>query len=243
MKVELNAKYSHLKSFVENIEQSFQKSSEILHDKRNQIRVVPFDGEKYVIKSFKIPNLINRFVYRYFRPSKAKRSYLYSLKLGAELSPDAVAYIEEFDKTLLSKSYYISKHFDYDCEIRALLYDENFENRTQILEEFAVFTHKLHEKGVLHRDYSPGNILIKKQGAHYQFKIIDVNRMEFKTLSLDDRLGNFVRLSVDDSTMKTILYKYAESAQLSPQEAYEKAKALSVEYEKKRALKNKLRGR
>ena len=243
MKYELNPNYSHVKPLIENIEQHFQESTDVLHDGRNEIRVVSFKGSKYVIKAFKIPNMINRFVYRYFRPSKAKRSYLYSLKLGAELSPAAVAYIEQFDKTLLSKSYYISKHYDYDFEIRALLYDDSFKDRTQILEEFAVFTYQLHEKGVLHRDYSPGNILIKKQGEHFQFKIIDVNRMEFKTLSMDDRLSNFVRLSVDDATMKIILYKYAECIQQPPEDTLKTAQAFSIEYEKKRALKNKLRGR
>jgi len=243
MKYELNPSYAKLKPLIENIEKYFQESTDVLHNERNEIRVVSFQDSKYVIKAFKIPNIINQFVYRYARPSKAKRSYLYSLKLGSDLSPEAIAYIEEHKKGLLSRSYYISKHFDYDFEIRALLYDDTFENRTQILEEFAIFTHQLHEIGVLHRDYSPGNILIKKQGNHYQFNIIDVNRMEFKVLSMDDRLSNFVRLSIDDATMKTILYQYAACIQQDPEDAFATAKAFSVEYERKRALKNKLRGR
>ena len=36
-------------------------------------------GEKeFVVKSFHRPNLINRFVYGIFRPSKAKRSYIHA---------------------------------------------------------------------------------------------------------------------------------------------------------------------
>lgn len=243
MKYELNPNYAKLKPLIENIEKHFQESTDVLHNERNEIRVISFEGSKYVIKAFKIPNIINQFIYRYVRPSKAKRSYLYSLKLGSDLSPEAIAYIEEHKKALLSRSYYISKHFDYDFEIRALLYDDTFEHRTQILEEFAVFTHQLHEKDVLHRDYSPGNILIKKLGEHYEFKIIDVNRMEFKVLSMDDRLSNFVRLSVNDATMKIVLCKYAACIQQDPEDTLATAKAFSIEYERKRALKNKLRGR
>ena len=243
MKITLNPKFSYLQSFVDNIESHFEASSNVLHNQRNEIRVITYKNENYVVKAFRLPNIVNRIAYRYFRSSKAKRSYEYSIKVGAELCPEAVAYIEEKKGLLLFKSYYISKHYDYDFEIRALLKDKSFENRTQILEEFAEFTHVLHEKNILHRDYSPGNILIKQAGKHYQFKIVDVNRMQFKALTMDERLSNFVRLSVDDKTMKTILYQYARCIQQDPKDTFEKAKQFSAEYESKRALKNKLRGR
>lgn len=243
MKVEIQTKYQHLKPLIENIESYFQQSSSVLHNKRNEIRVVSYENENYVVKKFRVPNFINRIAYRYFRPSKAKRSYEYSIKVGAELCPEAVAYIEETKNFILEKSYYISRHFDYDFEIRALLNDDSFDNRNQILEEFSVFTHGLHEKNILHRDYSPGNILIKKAEDNYRFKIVDVNRMQFKTLTLEDRLSNFVRLSVDDKTMKTIIYRYAECSKKPAEEMLSIAKKFSDEYEEKRALKKKLRGR
>ena len=243
MKYEIQSDYQYVKPLIENIEKYFQKSADVLHDKRNEIRVVSFDSEKYVVKAFRVPNFINRIVYRYFRPSKAKRSYQYSIRVGADLCPEAVAFIEENKGFLLSKSYYISRHFDYDFEIRAVLNNKKFKNRTQILEELAEFTHVLHEKNILHRDYSPGNILIKKVGEQYLFKIVDVNRMQFKTLTLEERLSNFVRLSADDEAMKVIIYRYAQCIQKPAEEMLVLAKKYSDEYEAKRALKNKLRGR
>ena len=243
MKYEIQESFPHVLPLIENIEKYFQESSSVLHNKRNEIRVISFEDTNYVVKAFRVPNLINRIVYRYFRASKAKRSYEYSLRVGKELCPEAVAYIEKSENLLLSNSYYISRHFDYDFEIRAVLNDKSFENRVQILEEFADFTFGLHEKKILHRDYSPGNILIKKLGEHYQYKIVDVNRMQFKTLSLEDRLSNFVRLSADEEAMKIILYRYAQSIHKPQDEVLLQAKKYSDEYEAKRALKNKLRGR
>ena len=243
MKYQLHPAYPHLQPLIDNIEAHFQSASQILHAERNEIRVVAFAGEDYVIKSFKIPNVINRFAYRYLRASKAKRSYDYSLKLGAELCPQPVAYIEQFQQGLLARSYYISRHFNYDFTIRPLLDDAEFADRSEILQKFAEFTYQLHQKGILHRDYSPGNILIKKQGDAYEFKIIDVNRMQFKSLNLQDKLSNFARLMVDDATMKIMLDRYAELMNKSQNEILNTAINYRDQFARRRELKNKLRGR
>jgi hypothetical protein len=132
MKTIINPEFSHLKTFVENIESHFQGSDVILHDARNQIRVVSFEGNNYVVKAFRVPNIVNRIAYRYFRGSKAKRSYDYSLKIGKQYTPEAVAYCEQHQGGLLGKSYYISCHFDYDFTIRPVLNDKTMQNRQQI---------------------------------------------------------------------------------------------------------------
>lgn len=44
---------------------------------------------------------------------------------------------------------------------------------------FAEFTARLHEAGILHLDYSPGNILYDKIGEEYHFSLVDINRMHF----------------------------------------------------------------
>ena len=240
---EIQAKFSHLKPLVENLDQYFQASSRVLQNERNEIRVINYQGEDYVVKAFRVPNLVNRIAYRYFRPSKAKRSYEYSIKIGEQYCPEAIAYIEEIRNGLLNKSYYISKLFDADFEVRALLFDESFENRSQILEEFAEFTYILHEKNILHRDYSPGNILVKKVGKSYTFRIVDINRMQFKALTLEDRLSNFSRLSVDDKTMKIIITRYAKCINQPVEEMLQQAINYRDKFSEKLLLKNKLRGR
>ena len=243
MNYQLHASYLYLQPLVDNIETHFQDATHILHIARNDIRVVTFAGEAYVIKSFNIPNSINRFAYRFLRDSKAKRSYNYSLTLGDDICPAPVAYIEHFQHGLLAQSYYISRYFDYDFTLRPLLDEVAFENRQGILQHFAAFTYQLHQNGILHRDYSPGNILIKKQEKGYQFKIIDVNRMHFKRLNLNDRLTNFARLMTDDATLKTIVYHYAQLINKPANELFALAIKYRDQFASRRKLKNTLRGR
>jgi len=243
MKYQLHPSYQHCQSLIDHIEMHFQQTSQILHAERNEIRIVPFEGEDYVVKSFRIPHIINRFAYRYLRPSKAKRSYQYSSRLGTKICPEPIAYIEQFQYGLLARSYFISRHFHYDFTIRPLLDQVAFENRSEILRQFASFTYHLHQRGILHRDYSPGNILIKQQPHKYVFKIIDVNRMQFKALSLQDRLSNFARLMVDDATMKIMLDRYANLIDKPQHEILAMAIAYRDQFAHRRVLKNKLRGR
>ena len=243
---EINPKYASIKPFIENIDTYFQESSHVLYDQRNVIRVVDYENESYVVKKFRVPNLINRFAYRYLRPSKAKRSYLYSLKVGAELSPEPIAYIEESKTGLLATSYYISKYFKYDHTIHEVLINKNLDNRNQILKDFADFTYKLHELKILHHDYSHGNILIKEPSesqSSSEFKIIDVNRMEFKHLDLKTRLENFARIKADDNDMNTIITQYANRMNMPLENLLEDAKLYRDDFYQKRAIKQKLRGK
>ena len=247
MHFEINPKYQQLSNLVENIEEHCESSIKTLYDQRNLIRLINYDGYQYVVKSFKVPNLVNQIAYRHFRESKAKRSYNYSLLIGSELTPEPIAYIENLNHFLLKESYYISSYFDYDHTIHEVLVDKALTGRKTILEGFANFTFQLHEKEILHHDYSHGNILIKQseQGDKnsYDFKIIDINRMEFKPLDLAARLNNFARINADDGDLAIITHQYAKLIDANPEVAFEKAKFYRNDFYKKRAIKNKLRGK
>ena len=205
------------KDFILNIKTYFnQEENHTLYDKRNIVKVVEFEGKKYVVKSFKIPHLLNQIVYRFFRDSKAKRSFLNSIKLD-KLSintPLPIGFIEFPTAFRFKESFYISEFFDFDFEIRAVLSDKNFEDRENILKKFIEYTYKLHQKKVHHIDYSPGNILIKKIGSSYQFSIIDVNRMEFVEFNDELRMQNLAKLSNDKDDNKFMAKYYAQIAKL-----------------------------
>ena len=179
---------------------------------RNQIRCVNIAGNKFNIKSFKTPNIFNSIVYRYIRPSKAKRSYEFALKLlklGIS-TPQPVAYFEVADSLGLGKSFYVSKHIDYDLDFRVLIHNQDYPERERILELFTEFTFQLHEKGVNFLDHSPGNTLIKKTTEAYKFYLIDLNRMRFEKMNLNDRMYNFRRLWLSKAMIRIIAKKYAE---------------------------------
>lgn len=207
MKAVIAKEYSEL---IENIESYFQRSDTILHQARNSIRIVEFQGEKFVVKAFKEPNLINKIAYALGKSSKAKKSYEYAVKIS-DFTPKPIGYSEFYHRGFLKQSYFIAHYFEYDFTIREVLLDSDFPNRETIFKAFANFTKDLHEKNILHHDYSPGNILIKQENDSYTFKIVDINRMSFQTLSQNDRLKNFAKLWAMDSDLEMIIGYYSNN--------------------------------
>ena len=227
--------------FLLNIKNHFNQNSQTIHKARNELKIIPYENKEYVVKSFKKPNILRRFIYTFFRDTKAKKSYDYSLKIHP-FTPSPIGYIEFYHNGLLTQSYFVAEKFEYDFTIREPLLDENFKNKKQILESFAIFTHTLHQNGILHKDYSPGNILIKKENQEYIFKIVDINRMEFKNLSIDERMKNFAKLWISDKDLKTVVDAYAKIADIDATEAYEISLTHSHALKAKVNIKKRLKG-
>jgi hypothetical protein len=210
----IHPNYKHLTSKILNqINNVNGDDDRVFNNGRNLIAKVEVANEKLSIKSFKVPNVFNAFVYKYFRKSKAKRSYEYANKLleADILTPFPVAYVEEFNALGLARSFYISKYIDYDFDFRELIHHPKFPDRDTILRQFTEFTFKLHENNINFLDHSPGNTLITKEAnGNYNFYLIDLNRMQFETMSFDKRLHNFRRLWLSKAMIKIIAAKYAE---------------------------------
>jgi len=174
------------------------------------IKVVDFDNELLVIKSYKKPGFFNSLIYTFFQKSKAWRAYEYGLRIS-DFTPGVIARIEYLNP-LLSKSYLICEKFDAEFNLqRPLFY--NHPDKKNIFSQFAEFVYKLHQKDIFHKDLSPGNILIKRVGEKYQFKIIDINRMSFERLSKRQRAENFNKLWAHNSDLELMLKVYAKLAQ------------------------------
>ena len=227
--------------FLQNIQDYFNKNTQTIHKARNELKIISYKNKEFVVKSFKQPNLLRRIIYTYFRDTKAKKSFDNSIKIGS-LTPEPIGYIEFYDAGLLAQSYFVAEKFPYDFTIREPLLDDNFEYKTEILEAFATFTYTLHQNNILHKDYSPGNILIKKDGKEFIFKIVDINRMEFKNLSLDERMKNFAKLWINDQDLKTVIEAYAKTAHINPQNAYQTALNYSHALKAKVNMKKRLKG-
>lgn len=227
--------------FLLNIKHHFDQNDQTIHKARNEIKIIPFSGEKFVVKSFKKPSFLKSLYYTK-KPSKAKRSYEYGLKLE-EFTPEAIGYIEFYENGRLAKSFYISRYFPYDYTIKEPLRDPNFTHKKEVLEAFAVFSSKLHDHGVLHKDYSAGNILIKEEDDGYTFKIVDLNRMVFKKLSLNERLKNFDMLWASDENMRIIATKYAQINDLNVDMVVKKALDYSFKLKLRKNFKKLFKGK
>jgi hypothetical protein len=165
------------------------------------------------IKFFKKPGIVKAVIYSYFKETKAKRSYDYACYLIENNihTPYPIAYVEE-RKTLglLGNSFYVSEQIHYDFTFRELIHNPLFPNRAIILEQFAEFTYRLHEAKIHFLDHSPGNTLIvKREGGNYDFYLIDLNRMRFEELSIEQRMNNFKKLWLSKRMIEVIAMKYA----------------------------------
>jgi hypothetical protein len=181
---------------------------------RNAIKIFSVDDAFVNIKSFKIPHLINKIAYRYFRKSKARRSFEYASKLleyGIG-TPQPIAYAENQTLFGLKESFYISEHLQADLTFRELVLDSNYADHENILRQFTKFTFDLHEKGVEFLDHSPGNTLIKKVAdGSYIFYLVDLNRMNFHQLmDFDLRMKNFNRLTPKTEMLAIMSEEYAK---------------------------------
>ncbi len=181
---------------------------------RNSLKLFQLNDKTINVKSFRVPNLINQIVYRFFRKSKAQRSFEYagwlqSLDIG---TPQPIAYYEYETIFLFNKSYYVSEQIHCDLTFRELTTNFRYPNHEEILRAFTRFTYKLHEKDVHFLDHSPGNTLIKQTDTGYDFYLVDLNRMEFKPLDLNTRIKNFSKLTTHQFMVEIMSDEYAKSS-------------------------------
>lgn len=248
MKVVINPKYKELEGFINGTIDSFKNSGEIIYSGRNVLKVFYHKGINVNIKSFRIPNMINKIVYKYFRASKAKHSFDYAMRL-VDLNintPEPIAYIEQFSNALFSKSFYLSINADYDYTIRDVVNtDKDF--NPALMRSFTAFMFDIHNKGVVHKDLSPGNILIKEKDGDFIFSIVDINRMQFKSLSFDDRINNFSKLWANDKVLSFIAKEYALLASYNEDKTIERILLFDSIHKKKKLrkkyIKDRIRGK
>lgn len=247
IRYEYKKRYAALKSSFEAIREIFAADDHSIHKARNELKIIMLGDIKTVIKSFKVPHLLNRIVYTFFRETKARKSYRNALRLE-ELgisTPAPIATIEFFESGLLGMSFFISEYFDYDFTIRTPLL-EPLEDREAIFTAFAAYTYDLHRKGVWHLDYSPGNILIKRSEQRYQFSIVDINRMEFRSITPMEGCENFNKLWASDEEIEIIGREYArlcgldEAVVISEMKRHNDANKRTKNFKKK--LKTLLKG-
>ncbi len=214
---------------------------------RNKIKLFELNGKIINIKSFKIPNKFNQVIYKYFRKSKAERSFNYAQILISKNigTPAPIAYAENNSSALFSESYYISEHLEYDLTYRELVTHSDLENHEQILRAFTRFTYKLHENQIEFLDHSPGNTLIQVNDKAYNFFLVDLNRMNFKQLNFDDRMKNFSHLTPKREMVEVMADEYSKFIKEDRVEVFEKMWFYTNKFQenhlRKKMLKKKLK--
>jgi len=220
IKYKLRPDFQEFKDDLFNIKDIFSHNNTVIHQARNVLKIIPLHGIDTVIKAFRIPNAINQIVYAYIRKSKAYKSYFNALKLQ-ELgvnTPCPIGFIEFYKNGFFKESYFMSKKIDYALTM-ADIRDNPPDDKNDILEAFTAFSYEVHQKGVWHVDYSGGNILINRTEKGYNFSLVDINRMEFRTISEYEGLENFNKFWFNEEDLRTIAKHYAGIANLDENKA------------------------
>lgn len=211
-RVKVSRDYPELRHFVEALHQRFRKNTgELIYKGRNEIREFRIGDKDVIVKSFKIPNLVNRIVYGLFRKSKAERSYAYAQMLNAAGigSPTPIGWLEQRRGLLFTYSYYASLRSTCPLgymDVIALPVEE----RNEYLRAIAATTARMHDHGWLHTDYSRGNILCGRgDDGSIRVEIIDLNRIRFREVDCKMGCKNFERLPGDEDVLTVLADEYA----------------------------------
>lgn len=224
----------------------FKTTGKLFGDgKRNIIKLFEIDGITMNVKSFKIPNLINKIAYRYFRKSKARRSFEYATFLleNGIGTPQPIAYLENYSWMGLADSYYASEHLPCDLTYRELVEIPNYPDHENILRQFTRFSYVLHQKGIEFKDHSPGNTLIRKNAeGQYDFFLVDLNRMSFHNeMSFELRMKNLCRLTPVKEMVAVMSNEYAKISGESENLIFETLWKFTADFQEKFYRKKRIK--
>ncbi|GEN74195.1 lipopolysaccharide kinase InaA family protein [Chryseobacterium lathyri] len=238
--------YAHYAADVLRIIKNFQNEGNLIGPgTRNIVKWIIINNMTLNFKSFKQHNIINRHVYKFYRKSKAKRSFEYAHLLISKnfYTPKPIAYVEFHDYIGLTNSYYISEQLEDGFTLEdVFLNKSSFEDWQEIVKGYTLLIYQLHEQGIEFIDNSPGNFLIKKIDNEYRFFLVDLNRMNFHDrFEIPDRFKNFSRLTNDPEILQIICKEYSLLSGISQEQCLEQIIKATNRQKTKRKIKKVLK--
>jgi len=205
-------------SFIDAISECHQllnkPECQILLDGRNRVGAIMIKRQDQevgvVLKEFKSQG-VNKLK-SLFLPSKALRAWKGAVTLierGID-TPFPIAYLERRKGGFLDQSFYLAEKIDKAEEIRSVFLNASPERLKPLLVSLANYLSVCHQNGMLHRDLSDGNILVKKdEKGKIRFYFLDTNRIKFpKKMNTLRRIKNLIRLGVPSQYQSFFLKQY-----------------------------------
>lgn len=238
----ISSEYQHLEKDLVELNDSFEKNQNDIYRGRNSLKEFSFDGKKQIIKSFRVPGILKKIIYAVLKSSKAQKSYHNAVALlAAEINtPNPIGFINYYQIGLLDKSYYICEKVDYDFTFHDVIQGK-VEGCDKLLEEFADFTFDMHQKGFLHLDYTPGNIVITKLKDHFGFSLVDLNRMMIGSVSWQVGAECFGKIYFKKSDMQIVVDHYASLQGVASADVMKFVEAKHQRYERFKKFKQIIR--
>jgi hypothetical protein len=126
----------------------------------------------------------------------------------------------ESNGLLFGKSYFVS--LKSSCShIYKELFERKFDEEDEVLKQVAVVTATLHNNNISHLDYGRANILFEKVGEEIKIELVDLNRMRFAPVSMDEGCKNLERLPATPRMHKILSEEYARLRGFNPDKCLE----------------------
>lgn len=232
MKVVVNPDFKQFEGFLTEVLNRSYNAENVYRNFRNTVEDVTVDGLRVVVKIFKKPTEFNRVVYSFIRPTKAKRSYEYSLRLlslGVDV-PQPIGYVEKKKGLFFHTGCYVCVYTDYRPVTD--FKDKPLDNPqiAAFVDALAEYAASFHSMGLLHNDFNIDNILYKIVDGKFKFQLIDLNRVKFHNHSTLLCAKDISNIHFRDDMMKALIAKYCSIRGLNLKSFSEKVRLNANRY-------------
>jgi hypothetical protein len=201
----------------------FGLAARVLLEKRNRVAAVsiPVSGPSITTPAatISVPAVVKEFRASGFKkiktfvvPGKAAKAWrgAAACLVCKVPTPLHLAYLERRERGIVVESYFVAALIDDAREVRDLLRELPPEDLSRLLEALARFLVFAHNQGILHRDLSDGNVLVRSsRPGVYDLFLIDTNRIRIRRdVPLLGRVRNLVRLGVPPAYQDDFLRLY-----------------------------------
>ena len=190
-------------------------AARVLLDSRNLVTAVPIPAgpsgrSMAVVKVFRSAGF--KRLKTLVVPGKAARAWrgAAACRARAVPTPLPIAWLERRVRGFVVEDIYVSAYVPDAVEIRSLLRELPPDDLGRLLADLARFLVFCHNEGILHRDLSDGNVLVRspRPGAR-DLCLIDTNRIRVRrSIPILVRLRNLVRLGVPPDYQDLFLRLY-----------------------------------
>lgn len=212
--VVVSRSFESLQSLMASLPSLFRNPGEgrVIYRGRNELREFCCGGHTVVVKAFCKPSFVNRIAYGVFRKSKAQRSFEYAAWLRSHGigSPAPVGWTTVRRHFLFADSYYASLRSELPYTYIDLMQEDRVPQAEVLLREVGRVAGRMHNLGMIHRDFSRGNLLVGMVGGVPCVEVIDLNRIRFHVISMAEGLANFSRLPASPAMKRALAEGYAE---------------------------------